>query len=354
MPLPLISLMMALPALQAPAPVAAPMPAPVLGPQAVLEAARVKAKSVMEARAAFMKAGGNTKDFRGDCAKELADLDARLAVEKAPELRQALLVSKLFHLQLAKAEPAPAFLAQLKREVPPTAAAWTLDPGLLTARAEADPKGWDAYVAEARAKHADAELRRTLLFEHFWERLDAKDEAAWKPAYETLQKDFAGSRQAKQAQGILEGELKTGLGRPAPAFSLKALGDPTTTYTLDTFKGKYVLIDFWATWCPPCRAEMPSMHAAWARFKTKPFEILSLSFDRRVEHIAPFRKQAATPMPWKHAFIEGGFQNPVADAYGVKGIPKPLLVGPDGKIVASGAQLRGENLEKTLETFLGK
>jgi hypothetical protein len=59
-------------------------------------------------------------------------------------------------------------------------------------------------------------------------------------------------------------------------------------------------------------------------------------------------------MPWKHAFIEGGFGSPVAEAYGVKGIPKPLLIGPDGKIVASGSQLRGENLEKTLERFLGK
>ncbi|HEY3401383.1 MAG TPA: TlpA disulfide reductase family protein [Geothrix sp.] len=346
MSLPLIYLMTALPAWQA--------PAPVNEAQAVLDAARAKVKSVMEARAAFMKAGGNTKDFRGDCTKELADLDARLALEKRPDVRQALLVSKLFHLQLAKAAPAPALLAQIQKEVPPTAAAWSLDPGLLTARAEDDPKGWEAYVAVARTKHADPALRRTLLFDHFWESLDAKDEAAWKPAFETLQKEFAGSRQALQAQGILEGELKTGVGRPAPAFSLKALGDPATIYALDSFKGKYVLLDFWATWCPPCRAEMPSMHAAWAKFKGKPFEILSLSFDRRIEHIAPYRRQAATPMPWKHAYIEGGFQNPISDAYGVKGIPKPLLIGPDGKIVASGSELRGANLETTLEKFLGK
>jgi len=346
MPLPLICLMTALPALQA--------PAPAIGAPAVLEAAKAKAKSVMEARAAFMKAGGNTKDFKGDCSKELAELDARLAVEKAPELRQAVLVSKLFHLQLAKTQPDAALLDQVRREVPPAATAWSLDPGLLTARAAADPKGWDAYVAEARTKHADAALRRTLLFDHFLARLEVGDEAGWKAAFDAIQTQFPDSPLAQKAQAFLDAESKTGVGRPAPAFSLKALDDPKTTYTLDTFKGRYVLIDFWATWCPDCRAEMPGLHTVWARFKAKPFEILSLSFDRRVEHIAPYRQLAATPMPWKHAFIGGGFRNPLADAYGVMSIPKALLIGPDGKIVAQGAQLRGENLVTTLEKVLGK
>ncbi|WP_306590536.1 TlpA disulfide reductase family protein [Geothrix sp. 21YS21S-4] len=346
MPLPLLCVMMAAPAVQA--------PAPATEAQRVLDAARAKAKEVAAARAAFTKAGGNTKDFKGDCAKELAALEARLAADPQPELKQALLVSTLYHLQLAKIEPSPALLARVQKDVPPTAAAWSLEPGLLGTRLEADPKGWGAYVAEARTKHADPDLRRSLTFDYFWERLDAKDEAEWKPAFDVLQKEFPTSREAKLAGEILEGERKTGIGRPAPAFSLAALGDSATTYSVASFKGKYVLVDFWATWCPSCRAEIPALHAAWAKFKTKPFEILSLSFDRRVEHIAPYRKQAATPMPWKHAFVEGGFQSPVASAYGVKGIPKAVLIGPDGTIVANGAQLRGENLEKTLETFLGK
>ena len=99
---------------------------------------------------------------------------------------------------------------------------------------------------------------------------------------------------------------------------------------------------------------MPHLHQAWAHFKHKPFEILSLSFDAKPEFIAPFRKQPATPMPWKHAFVAGGFTSPVAQAYGVMGIPKPLLIDPKGVIVASGSQLRGDELEKTLAKFLGK
>ena len=348
MSLPLCCLTLTMPVLVAPALPRVP------DPETILEAAQAKARSVMAARAAHVKAGKNTKDFRGDCALELMQLNDWLSTEKQPALRQALLVSKLFHLQLAKVPPPPALLAEILKEVPPTAQAWRLDPGLLVERDESEPSTWANYVAEARAQHPVPAVRRTLLFEHFWARLDAKDEASWKPAFDTLQTAFPESREAKQAKGILEGEQKTGIGRPAPAFRLKALGDAQTSYSLASFKGKFLLLDFWATWCPPCRAEMPSMHAAWAKFKGRPFEILSLSFDRKMEHIAPYRQQPATPMPWKHAFVEGGFQNPVADAYGVKGIPKPLLIGPDGTIVASGSELRGTELEKTLAKFLGK
>ena len=291
-----------------------------------------------------MKAGKNTKDFRGDCTKELADLDARLAIEKGPDVHQALLVSKLYHLQLAKIDPPPPFLDLIQQDVPPTASVWSLEPSLILQLADEQAPGWGPYVMQARAKHPDPAIRSLLLFEYLLgppgcQRRGRLEGRLQHPADGIHRHD----RQAKKAKEILDSAQKTAIGHAAPAFSVTALGDAKTSYTLDTFKGRYLLIDFWATWCPPCRAEMPGLHAAWARFKGRPFDILSLSFDRRVEHIAPFRAQAATPMPWKHAFLEGGFQNPLSEAYGVKGIPKPLLIGPDGRIVASGNDLRGRS-----------
>lgn len=320
--------------------------------QKVLETAKAKGQSVMEARHAHMAAGKNTKDFRADCGKELKEIDAQLAQENTPEVRQALLVSRFFHLNLAKEKCTPEFLARLIKEVPATSPAWSLEPDLLSAIFEEGTPVCLAYATQARKGHPDPEVRLSLLFDYFWEMLEAKEESEWRPAYETLQKDFASSDKARKAKEILGGELKTAPGKPAPAFSIAALDAPGKTYTLKDFEGSYVLIDFWATWCPPCRAEMPHLHKAWAQFKGKKFQILSLSFDRQVAHIAPFRKQAATPMPWQHAFVEGGFNSILAQAYGVKGIPKPLLIGPDGIILATGGDVRGEKLLETLGNYL--
>jgi thiol-disulfide isomerase/thioredoxin len=321
----------------------------------VLEAARAKGKTVAEARRAHLAAGLQARDFKADCSKELAEIGARLATEKAADVRQALLVSRLYLIMLTRQEPSAEQVAQTLKEVPATSGAWTLEPGLLSALAEWAPAASASYLAEARAKHPDGPTRRNLLLDYFWEAVDAKNPAAYQPAFDMLQKDFPGSKETLQAAAILESERKTAIGSLAPAFSMPALEDKAVLYSLDTFKGQYLLMDFWATWCGPCRAEMPVMHKAWARFGGNPkFAMLSLSFDRKIEHIAPFRKQGGTPMPWKHTFVDGGFNSPIGQAYGVKGIPKPLLISPEGRIVASGGELRGENLEKTLAKFLNK
>ena len=321
---------------------------------AVLKAAQAKAQEVAKARAAHVEAGNPSSTFRVDLGRERAVLVARLRKETRPLVRQALIVTQLYHDRLARQTPPAPLLALALKEVPATAAAWAVDKDLLLALEGWAPEASAAYLAQARAGHPDAGLRRNLLFAHFTVMIDTGTEAGWRPPFEVLQKVFPGSPEALKAQDRLASELKTAVGIPAPAFSVPSLEDPAQRFTLATFKGSYVLLDFWATWCPDCHAEMPVLHQAYARFQAKGLQILSLSFDRKVEHIAPYRTHAATPMPWKHAFLEGGFKNPLSLAYGVKSIPKPVLVGPDGRIVANGGDLHGAKLAQTLEKFLGQ
>ncbi len=116
--------------------------------------------------------------------------------------------------------------------------------------------------------------------------------------------------------------------------------------------GKFYLMDFWAVWCGPRVGEMPNLHKAYKRFHAANLEFLSLSFDARPRDVKKFR-QGKWEMPWLHSFVEGGFRNEIAKKFEVAGIPKPILVSPDGTILATEGALRGKNLEETLAKFIG-
>lgn len=122
------------------------------------------------------------------------------------------------------------------------------------------------------------------------------------------------------------------------------------TLALSDLRGSYVLIDFWASWCRPCRIENPNVKRIYERFHEKGFEILGVSLDR---DLGAWQKAIQDDrLPWKHVSDLGFWNNAAAQEYGVNSIPYTVLVDREGRIIEKG--LRAHELEPKLEQLLGR
>jgi peroxiredoxin len=142
------------------------------------------------------------------------------------------------------------------------------------------------------------------------------------------------------------------VGQKAIAFHAKTISNKTINFPGD-YKGKIVLLNFWATWCPSCRAEMPRVLAAYNKFHDQGFEVVSVSLEKSESTSAVLKFVKDNNITWPQIYDGGYLDSVLAAQYGVNAIPCPVLVdGDTGVIIATDSGALGSHLTKAVETAL--
>ena len=193
------------------------------------------------------------------------------------------------------------------------------------------------------AAHPSSPVAAYFVVKDFAYKLDLE---GMKAVRAKLDASLAGSEYVNQIESMISRMEKVQVGSVAPDFTLPDVdGNPVS---LSSFRGKYVLVDFWAAWCPDCRKENPNIVAAWEKYKDKNFAVLGVSLDRkRDQWLAAIEKDNLT---WTQVSDLKYWDSEAAVLYCIRWIPMSFLIDPEGKIVAIG--LEGEELHNKLEELL--
>ncbi|MFD2582425.1 redoxin domain-containing protein [Pedobacter vanadiisoli] len=166
--------------------------------------------------------------------------------------------------------------------------------------------------------------------------------------YKKLSTTLKNTQKAKAFKKSLYNKEAAAIGKIAPDFTQNDVNDKPVH--LSDFRGKYVLLDFWASWCGPCRKENPNVVVAYQKYKDKNFTVLGVSLDQPGKKDAWLAAIKADGLPWTQVSDLQSWNNAAAKLYQVSSIPQNFLIDPNGKIIAK--NLRGEALTEKLAAIL--
>lgn len=161
--------------------------------------------------------------------------------------------------------------------------------------------------------------------------------------------EFSNALIQQKMQELAQKKMENGsaaIGKVIPDFSQTDANGKSIN--IKSLRGKYVLIDFWASWCGPCRGENPNVVAAYNKYKDKNFTVLGISLDSKKENW--MKAISDDGLTWQHVSDLKGWSNQVAQQFGITSIPQNFLIDPNGVVIDK--NLRGEALEAKLESIL--
>jgi thiol-disulfide isomerase/thioredoxin len=200
----------------------------------------------------------------------------------------------------------------------------------------------DSTLSDFIQKNPDSYLTATLVLEN---RMAVIDLEKFEPVYNGLSKRVLASFTGRKITDKYNKAKNIAIGKEVDFTLPDTKGNE---FKLSSLKGKYVLVDFWASWCVPCRAENPHLLKAYGELKDKNFEIVGVSLDDKRE---PWLKAVEVDkLPWIQVSDVKGFKTDVAVRFGITAIPQNFLIDPSGKIIAK--DLRGEDVNEKIAAYI--
>ena len=299
----------------------------------------------------YKEAGKNSQDFQYDRGSYFEELLKKIDAEKDREFKEYL---ELVYVSFSMYKPLEYSFEKATsffESIAPEESAWELMPSAFYAYHFLFPQyKWNELEDKFLKASRDNTIKVSILSGRLANAKFSGKEEELKKLHALIATDY---KNVKEFQDLLkrfpiESKIKVGL--EIPDYEVVSIDNAAVKYSKKSMLGKVYMIDFWATWCGPCVGEMEALHKMYEKFKEKGFEILSFSLDMNPADIVKFRN-AKWKMPWKNSFIGNEEGRKVADRFEVIGIPRPILVSAEGKILEMENELRSTNLEKTLSKY---